>query len=231
MEPIRGMSLTTVLLDAGGVLLDEAEMEASRAAATARFLTRHGHDYTPDDYWADIEEAVHAFDPETYRYVFRKHGCEKLYAAFEGEWRPGRPPLRLMEGIADELRALACRFRLGIAGQYGAVLLDVLEDHGLLGCFAWRFTQDDFTITKPDPRYLQQIADACGVDARECIVVGDRIDKDVIPAKQLGMRTIRIRVGLHRNQRPRSPAEVPDVELSGVTGLADAVMRLEAGGS
>ena len=215
------MTMTTVLLDAGGVLLDEAEMEASRAAATEHFLTRHGHDYTRDRYWADVEEAVHAFVADTYRYVFRKQGCEAAYAAFLEEWRPSRPPLRLMAGIGDELHALARRFRLGIAGQYGAELLDLLEDHGLLDCFAWRFTQDDFTLTKPDPRYLRQIADACGVDACECIMVGDRIDKDVIPAKQLGMRTIRIRVGLHRNQRPRAPSEAPDVELESVVGLAD----------
>jgi len=220
------MTITTVLLDAGGVLLDEAEMEASRAAATVRFLTRHGHDYTRDRYRADVEEAVHGFCPDTYRYVFRKHGWEAAYAAFLAEWRPSRPPLRLMEGIADELRALTRRFRLGIAGQYGAELLELLESHDLLRCFAWRFTQDDFTLTKPDPRYLGQIVEACGVDARECIVVGDRIDKDVLPAKRLGMRTIRIRVGLHRRQRPRVPLEMPDVELEGVAGLADAAAQL-----
>jgi FMN phosphatase YigB (HAD superfamily) len=220
------MNLTTVLLDAGGVLLDEAEMEVHRAELTARFLTRHGHDCTPDDYWADVEEAVHAFDPEAYRYVFRKHGCEDLYAAFLEEWRPGRPPLRLMEGAAEALHALTRRFRVGIAGQYGAEVIDLLESHGLLDCFAWRFTQDDFTRTKPDPRYFQQIVDACGVDAGECILVGARIDKDVIPAKQLGMRTIRIRVGLHRHQQPRVPSEAPDVTLESVAGLADAAAQL-----
>ena len=218
------MNLTTVLLDAGGVLLDEAEMETSRAAATARFLTEQGHEYTQDRYWADIEEAVHAFCADTYLYVFRKYGAE--YEAFEEGWRPSRPPLRLMEGMAGELPALARRFQVGIAGQYGAEVLDLLEDHGLLGCLAWRFTQDDFTLTKPDPRYFQQIVDACGVDARECLLVGDRIDKDVIPARQLGMRTIRIRVGLHRNQRPRDPSEAPDVELESVVGLADAAAQL-----
>jgi len=220
------MTLTTVLLDAGSVLLDEADMEASRAAATVRFLTRHGHSCTRDRYRADVEEAVHAFVADTYRYVFRKQGCEVAYEAFLEEWRPSRPPLRLMEGIADELHALARRFRLGIAGQYGADLLELLENHGLLDCLAWRFTQDDFTLTKPDPRYLQQIADACGVDARECIMVGDRIDKDVIPARQLGMRTIRIRVGLHVNQRPRAPSEAPDVELESVVGLAAAAEQM-----
>jgi len=91
---------------------------------------------------------------------------------------------------------------------------------------AHRFTQDDFSITKPDPRNLGQITQAMGVDPKECILVGDRIDNDIIPAKQLGMKTILVRVGLHRYQQPRIPFEIPDAELDGVTGLAGAIQSV-----
>ena len=60
-----------------------------------------------------------------------------------------------------------------------------------------------------------------GIDLNE-----DRIDKDVIPAKQVGMKTIRIRVGLHKNQLPRIPLEIPDAELDGISGLAAAVRKV-----
>ena len=122
--------------------------------------------------------------------------------------------------------ALSRRFQLGIAGQYGREILDLLEEQSVLDCFAYRLTQDDFSITKPDPRYYEQIAKACGVHPQQCIMVGDRIDKDVVPAKQLGMKTILVRTGLHRNQQPRIPFEVPDAELEGVLGLAAAVREV-----
>jgi HAD superfamily hydrolase (TIGR01509 family) len=227
-------ALRAVLLDAGGVLLDEQTMETSRAEATARFLAAFVPDYSVDRYWADTEKAVQAFTPDTYVHVFWKYlkpdqaGCEAAYRSFRQEWRDARPPLKLMPRIGDELRKLAASFQVGIAGQYGAEVLDLLERRGLTNCFAWRFTQDDFELTKPDPRYLLQICEACGVPPAECVMVGDRIDKDVIPAKQVGMRAVRIRVGLHRNQRPRVPFEVPDVELESVVGLADAVRTLSA---
>ena len=128
-----------------------------------------------------------------------------------------------MPGIGDELRALSAGFRLVIAGQYGRELLDLLDGHGLLECFASRLTQDDFEITKPDPRYLERIACAVGVEPNGCLMVGDRIDNDVVPAKHLGMKTIRIRVGLHRHQEARTPDELPDAELESVRGLAEAV--------
>ena len=41
-------------------------------------------------------------------------------------------------------------------------------------------------------------------------MVGDRIDKDIIPAKMVGMKTIRIKTGIHKNQEPRIPKEIPD---------------------
>jgi HAD superfamily hydrolase (TIGR01509 family) len=224
--------LRAVLLDAGGVLLDEQTMEAARADATARFLVSFVPDYSVDRYWADTEEAVQAFTPDTYVHVFWKYlqpdrtGCEEAYDSFRLKWRQARPPLELMPGIGEELRALAASFQVGIAGQYGRELLDLLEREGLLDLFTWRFTQDDFTLTKPDPRYLLQIAEACGVPPTGCVMVGDRIDKDILPARQVGMRTVRIRVGLHRNQRPRVPFEVPDAELESVVGLADAVRTM-----
>jgi ribonucleotide monophosphatase NagD (HAD superfamily) len=31
-------------------------------------------------------------------------------------------------------------------------------------------------------------------------MIGDRIDKDVIPAKLTGMKTVRVKVGLHKTQ-------------------------------
>jgi FMN phosphatase YigB (HAD superfamily) len=52
------------------------------------------------------------------------------------------------------------------------------------------------------------------------------VDNDIIPAKQVGMKTVLVRGGLHRNQIPRIPGEVPDEVLTGIAGLADAIARL-----
>jgi len=223
------VGITTILLDAGGVILDESEAERVWGGATIRLLGAVVPGYDRAAYETDVAEAVAAFSPSVRDYVLWKHTRPdrtqygKLCSAHVDEIRRRRPPLKLMAGIGDELRALSADFRLVIAGQYGRELLDLLDRHALLDCFASRLTQDDFEITKPDPRYLEAIARAVGVEPNECIMVGDRIDKDVVPAKQLGMKTIRIRVGLHKHQEARTPDELPDAELDGVRGLAAAV--------
>ncbi|MBS0527400.1 MAG: HAD hydrolase-like protein, partial [Proteobacteria bacterium] len=50
------------------------------------------------------------------------------------------------------------------------------------------------------PTPLTTLAEALGVAPAECIMVGDRIDNDIAPAKALGMATIRFRTGRHRRQ-------------------------------
>ena len=226
------MKITTVLLDAGGVILDESEHEEIRARHAVDILKAHIPDYSLDTYHSDIEEAVRSFCPRAYQYVFWKYAendvshFNHLFGAYSEKCKQTLPPLRLTRGFEAEIREISKTWAVGIAGQYGQEILELLETHALLDSFTYRLTQDDFPITKPDPRYYEQILEAFGVAAQECIMVGDRIDKDIIPAKQVGMKTILIRVGLHKNQQPRIPLEIPDIELYCISGLASAVLDL-----
>jgi FMN phosphatase YigB (HAD superfamily) len=224
--------ITTVLLDAGGVILDEAEHEKARVRIAVEVLGSVIPGYSLARFYSDVEEAIRVFCPRILACIFWKHLrpnrmlFDNLYNSFLDKWQRRRPPLKLARGLETEVATIAMNLKVGIAGQYGKDMLKVLMEHGILECFTYRFTQDDFDVTKPDPRYLESIAKACGVDPRECIMVGDRVDNDVIPARQLGMKTILIHVGLHRTQQPRTPYEMPDVELDSLSGLAAAVLRL-----
>ncbi len=73
------------------------------------------------------------------------------------------------------------------------------------------------------PRPLAMVAEALGVTPADCIMVGDRLEADIAPAKAIGMATIRFRTGRYRRQKPRSPAETPDVEVSDVQELEAAI--------
>ena len=226
------MPITAVLLDAGGVILDERESEEIKAELISDVLNAEVPGYSVMRYLLDIEEAIRSFCPDVYRYVLWKYSAgdvrrfERLFTSIVSAWNMKRPDLKLMGGLGEAVSSISSEFEVGIAGQYGREVLDALDDASLTRYFAHLYTQDDFAITKPDPRYLEQIARACGHEPMNCIMVGDRIDKDVIPAKQVGMGTILIRVGLHRNQKPRIPSEIPDMELDTIEGLATAVKEL-----
>jgi len=224
--------ITTVLLDAGGVILDEHRIEDFCAETITGMIAKQVSAYNIDSYWADVDEAVEIFTPTVYDYILWKNlkfdreiydkALKKFRAAFKNE----RPPLKLTPGFGDEIKAIHENYATAIAGQYGRDILALLEKENLLGYFTHHITQDDFELTKPDPRYYEAIVRKIGVDPKKCIMVGDRIDKDVIPAHQLGMKAVLVRTGIHREQIPRTPFEIPEVDLPGIRGLAKAIMGL-----
>jgi ribonucleotide monophosphatase NagD (HAD superfamily) len=57
-------------------------------------------------------------------------------------------------------------------------------------------------------------------------MVGDRIDNDIVPAHLLGMRTVLIRTGRHREQQPRTWEERPDADVEDAAGILRAIEAL-----
>ena len=112
-----------------------------------------------------------------------------------------------------------------LAGQYGPNIILLLKKLGIMNLFINELNQENFAITKPDPRYINQIASTAGFNCCDCIVVGDRIDKDIIPAKQNGMGTIFIKSGIYKKQEIRTPDEIPDLILEDIKGLSEAINK------
>jgi FMN phosphatase YigB (HAD superfamily) len=95
-----------------------------------------------------------------------------------------------------------------------AGIADLFDYHGLSGATGLR---------KPDPQAFLAATAALNLSPFNCIMVGDRIDNDIAPAKALGMATIQFRGGRHRRQRPRGPSEQPDVVVTDVVELQRAI--------
>lgn len=114
------------------------------------------------------------------------------------------------------LTALRARgLRLGAAGNMHAVHEDFLRAHvDFVG------SSERWGVEKPDPGFFAHVVEAAGVPAEEIVYVGDRVDKDVLPALGSGLHAIRIRRGMHADvESPpgvttiRSLAELPEALL------------------
>lgn len=91
----------------------------------------------------------------------------------------------------DELRSL--HYRIGIAGNQGegadeqiAALdlgAEVIGTSGLWG------------TAKPDPAFFERLCAELDLPPDRIVVVGDRLDNDVLPAMELGMHAVHIRRG------------------------------------
>ncbi|WP_418275166.1 HAD family hydrolase [Isoptericola jiangsuensis] len=83
-------------------------------------------------------------------------------------------------------------------------------------------TSDEWGTQKPDPEFFERVAHLCGAAASEIAYVGDRLDNDVLPAADAGMRPVLIRRGpwgyLHATRPEAERVDVVD-SLDELLGL------------
>jgi putative hydrolase of the HAD superfamily len=116
--------------------------------------------------------------------------------------------------------------KLGLAANQPIRALEDLNRHGIGHYFANRGISAVYGFKKPDVRLFLRACEDLDVDPAACIMVGDRIDNDIVPAKLLGMRTVLLRTGRHREQRPRSWDDLPDAEAEDAAGILKAIEGL-----
>lgn len=224
--------IRAVIFDVGGPLDLEIAFEAAIDADIREGLRREGFDFTKADWEAANRNAILTCAPSVYRSVIWTltqgdlDASLRIYTWVE-ERSHGRDLFELRPGIAHVLEALHHRgLILGLAANQPLAILERLARTGVGHYFANEGISGVYGLRKPDVRLFVRVCEDLGVDPTECIMVGDRIDNDIVPAKLLGMRTVLIRTGRHRAQQPRSWDEIPDFEVTDAAGILTALETL-----
>jgi putative hydrolase of the HAD superfamily len=191
-----------------GIRVDEAMIEEASEVAVAAFAS---------DAYGHMIDTLCGGDPQTVGRVKGRVG------AMIGNL----DVFQLRPEVDGLLRRLHGRgVPLGIVANQSAAARERLLRAGIGELFAYQGLSALTGWRKPDPRAFQAAAEALGLPASACIMVGDRIDNDIVPAKALGMAAIRFKTGRHRRQKPRSAAETPDAEVTDVRELEEAIAAL-----
>jgi putative hydrolase of the HAD superfamily len=165
----------------------ECQQAIARQHATAHLL---GIRY-PEVYWPAVVRVVLpelAALPEAERYEFRFHHAQLTHS------------VRLTPEAAEGLRLLArARVRLGLASNAQPYTVRELETSlaggGLSADLfhpALRFFSYEHGFSKPDPHVFQLLTarlGALGIAPEETLMVGDRLDNDIVPARAFGWQT------------------------------------------
>jgi putative hydrolase of the HAD superfamily len=224
--------ISTVIFDVGGPLDLETQLEDAFDTDIRAGLQNEGFAFTEGDWERANSWAIDTCAPSVYRSVIWQLTRGDLPASLRiYDWMQERAAPRdlfdLRPGIAEVLRALKDRgIKLGLAANQPAKVLDQLGRHGIGHYFDNQGISGIYGLRKPDVRLFVRVCEELSVDPLECIMVGDRIDNDIVPAKLLGMSTVLIRTGRHRLQQPRSWDERPDLEVVDSAGIRSAVESL-----
>jgi FMN phosphatase YigB (HAD superfamily) len=120
------------------------------------------------------------------------------------------------------LAALGPRYVLGIVGNQSRGTERFLVEQQLgVDVVA---SSAGWGVEKPAPEFFARIVDAAGVPAHEIAYVGDRIDNDVLPAREAGMVAVHVRRGPWGYLQARRPegAEA-DIRIGSLAELPAAL--------
>lgn len=137
------------------------------------------------------------------------HAFKELQNEVRGEiyerWEEMSPAI---PGMADAARALAARYRLGLLANQPCEIEQVLRNRGLWDLFEVHGVSASVGLSKPDPRFFKWALAQASLSPEEALMVGDRIDNDVCPARALGMKTAWLTLDCdHRGWQPTSEFE------------------------
>ena len=187
------------LREAGGTFTDEAfdtEYAACRAAQDRSFRVRLASTFIGPD--ADVR------------------ALERIAARF---WN--YPPAALFPDVVPTLVALReAGYRLGVIANQPSQVRAALERDGLVQFFDTMGVSDDLGLHKPDPALFARTMEIAGVAAERAVMVGDRLDYDMRPARATGMRTVWVLRGEAPDDPTPAQLEVPDAAIEDLTELA-----------
>lgn len=214
-----------VFFDVGEVLIDES----TEYGAWADWLGVPRHTFSAmfgaviargEDYRAVFQHFRPGFDLAVER--------QRRLDAGRGEFFDGRD---LYLDVRPCLAALRERgYFVGVAGNQTARAGRLLRELNLgVDVIA---TSDDWAAEKPSPAFFDCVVRAAGVPANQVLYVGDRLENDIQPAIEVGLRTAHIARGPWGFQQVSSPERKHvDILLDSLAELPQKLDRFEPNGT
>jgi putative hydrolase of the HAD superfamily len=96
--------------------------------------------------------------------------------------------------LRDHLLVLKRSYRLAVLTNNNKIQTRrIIQALNLDGVFNDVFTFNTFNLLKPDPGILMGVLQRLGARPEECLMVGDRFEVDLVPAREMGMRIYEVK--------------------------------------
>ena len=146
----------------------------------------------------------------------------QTYGVTLPEWDSSLEKLYL--GTEDVLKALSGKYKLGIIANQLAGTQKRLHNWGVLQYFDVVAASAEAGYEKPDLRIFKLALEQAGCNPQNAIMVGDRLENDIAPARQLGMKTIWVRQGFAKYQSVEKECEKPDYIIENIDEIVKVLM-------
>jgi putative hydrolase of the HAD superfamily len=115
---------------------------------------------------------------------------------------------------------------MGIIANQSEDVAELIEKSGLNRFFKVQTISSSVKLKKPDTKIFELALKQAGHDAKNCMMVGDRLDTDIFPANTLGMTTIRTTNSLFALQVPAKVCEYPVYTVARLSEIPKILERI-----
>lgn len=187
-EPIRDrIEGLAAVFEERGIRVSFGDVEQSLLRASAEFASR------------PIVRAIELLAP---RAEDRAYVLERLTYRKELE--------RPYPGAVGLVSRLSTKYQVGVIANQSPGTEARLRRDGFAPYTSLCLASAELGLKKPDPAIFRLALERAGCESHEAVMIGDRVDNDIRPARALGWRTIRVLQGIARVQEPRDPLEGAD---------------------
>ena len=203
--------MKTIFFDIGYTLVNEDAVWERRCKEQAATEEAKKLGLTEVDFFHEIRKATIAWLPQ-FGTLIKKYNFTEV--------APYRPELEVLYDEAPQvLKTLSEKYKLGIIANQLDGLKERLEGFGILQYFSYVISSADAQVSKPDVRIFEYALKTAGCSAEDAVMIGDRLDNDIAPAKSIGMKTVWIKQGFGALQTPMSKDSKPDYEITNLSEL------------
>jgi FMN phosphatase YigB (HAD superfamily) len=129
----------------------------------------------------------------------------------------------LNEGAKKVVETLSKSHELGIISNQPEEATEPLMSANILSLFNRVVIPSKIKNKKPHERLLFQDINLTGFPANRCIMIGDRLDLDILPANKLGMKTIRFTDSLFNIQSAKIKHEIPTYTIKNLEEIPHVI--------
>lgn len=126
---------------------------------------------------------------------------------------------------AERLSALRKMYKIGVIANQSPGTADRMKQYGLSQYLDLILASAEEGLEKPDLKLFQLALARAGCLPENAVMIGDRLDNDIRPAKQLGLKTIWIRQGFGGMGHPETEEDTPDDRVNSLGELTGLLIK------
>lgn len=196
-----------IFFDIGSTLVDESVAYQNRIERTIA-----GTNVTYDDFYNKMVE-ISKYNQSGYNKALEAYGLKMAPWNSDDEF--------VYPETENCLGELSKHYRIGIIANQNLGSEERLEKLGLLKHIDLVIASAEEGVAKPDLRIFQIALDRANCKPEEAIMVGDRLDNDIIPANKIGMTTVWIKQGFGSYAEPKTVEEQPDYIVNSLAEITE----------